>query len=216
MRISKPSPKGLLKMAIVLLLTLVPLGLTADHLLRSYHDTLVSERKSDARNRVAKAYKLLDYYSTRIEKGDLTDTAARRYALAAIDHISPKNANYYWIIDTETQKLILPERNDIDKARGRKALKAILSLSEAQSEGYVTYEWDKPDGPNASSHPKISYLKTHAPFGWIVGSGVYVDDINDLFWNTVYIAGGASVAILLFLIALGVTVTEILKKPELP
>ncbi len=46
---------------------------------------------------------------------------------------------------------------------------------EADGAGFVEYQWPKPG--SEAAQPKISYVAGYEPWGWIVGSGVYVDDV---------------------------------------
>ena len=50
---------------------------------------------------------------------------------------------------------------------------------EAQEHGFVDYLWPRPG--QEKPQPKIAYVKGFAPWGWIVGSGVYLDDVNEYF-----------------------------------
>jgi len=54
--------------------------------------------------------------------------------------------------------------------------------------GYVSYLWPKPlpgGGVTQEAFEKISYVKRFDPWGWVIGSGIYVDDVDDLFWKQV-------------------------------
>lgn len=54
-------------------------------------------------------------------------------------------------------------------------------VAETAGEGFVTYLWPKPiagNGVTTELYPKISFVKKYAPWGWVVGSGVYVDDVE--------------------------------------
>ena len=51
-------------------------------------------------------------------------------------------------------------------------------------DGYVHYSWPKPGSDNP--HPKISYVAGFAPWGWVIGSGLYVDDLYQQVWNQAY------------------------------
>jgi methyl-accepting chemotaxis protein len=59
---------------------------------------------------------------------------------------------------------------------------AFVELSQKAGEGYVRYVWPKPKaggGATTEVYPKISYVRIYKPWGWIVGTGLYVDDIHD-------------------------------------
>jgi len=58
---------------------------------------------------------------------------------------------------------------------------AFVQVVNQGGEGYVTYDWPKPkvgSGVTQQRYPKLSYVKKFAPWGWVIGSGVYVDDVD--------------------------------------
>lgn len=59
---------------------------------------------------------------------------------------------------------------------------AFNDIARQAGHGYVTYDWPKPlpDGGVTSEHyPKLSYVRLFAPWGWVIGSGIYIDDIDN-------------------------------------
>ena len=64
---------------------------------------------------------------------------------------------------------------------------AFAIVGNEAKEGFVSYFWVRPR-PGTVAHkgdpiyPKISFVKKFEPWGWMVGSGAYVADIDDLFW----------------------------------
>ncbi len=59
---------------------------------------------------------------------------------------------------------------------GKKVIKELIEVSKQKDGGYVEYVWNKPIVNKLT--PKISYAKAFKPWGWMVGSGVYLDDIQ--------------------------------------
>ena len=59
---------------------------------------------------------------------------------------------------------------------GKEVIKELIEVSKQSDGGYVEYVWLKPTSKTLA--PKISYAKAYEPFGWMVGSGVYLDDIQ--------------------------------------
>jgi methyl-accepting chemotaxis protein len=58
---------------------------------------------------------------------------------------------------------------------------AFVDVADKSGEGFVTYNWPKPKaggGVTEEVYPKLSFVKKFAPWGWLVGSGVYVDDVE--------------------------------------
>jgi methyl-accepting chemotaxis protein len=74
----------------------------------------------------------------------------------------------------------------------------VKAVKSGGGDGLVPYQWPKP----GSSAPvdKLSYVKNFAPWGWIVGSGIYIDDVNDLLKQKL-LALGVPVVILIVLLA---------------
>ena len=50
-----------------------------------------------------------------------------------------------------------------------------------QSAGVVAYDWPKPGA--TTPQPKMSYVAGFAPWNWVVGTGVYIDDLEQQTWN---------------------------------
>jgi signal transduction histidine kinase len=65
---------------------------------------------------------------------------------------------------------------DFKDPTGKKVIKELIDVSRHPNGGYVDYVWNKPLTHTLA--PKISYAKSYEPFGWMVGSGVYIDDIT--------------------------------------
>ena len=59
---------------------------------------------------------------------------------------------------------------------GNEVIRELIDVSKRPGGGYVQYTWLKPTSKTLA--PKISYAKSYEPFGWMVGSGVYLDDIQ--------------------------------------
>ena len=96
----------------------------------------------------------------------------------------PENDDYFWINDT-TPKMVMhpfkPELNgknisDMQDPNGKKIFVEMVKVCQEKGEGFVEYMWSKPG--KEEPVPKISYVKLHKKLNWIVGSGIYIDDID--------------------------------------
>jgi methyl-accepting chemotaxis protein len=101
---------------------------------------------------------------------------------------------YFWINDTGRpipRMVMHPTVPSLDGkvlddpkfncALGKKEnlFKAFVDVSERSGEGYVDYLWPKPTGDGLTSEqPKLSYVRLYKPLNWIIGTGVYIDDID--------------------------------------
>lgn len=61
---------------------------------------------------------------------------------------------------------------------GKKVISELIRVSKKPHGGYVDYVWNKPTTNRPS--PKISYAISYPPLGLMIGSGVYLDDINNI------------------------------------
>jgi len=88
---------------------------------------------------------------------------------------------------------------------------AFVRVVERGGQGYVGYEWPKPKaggGTTAENYAKISYLKGFAPWGWMVGSGAYVDDIEAEFRTALLQRGLLLMGVLLVFGGFGIAITR--------
>ena len=74
---------------------------------------------------------------------------------------------------------------------------AFVEVCDKAGEGYVRYMWPKPKkegGATTELYPKISFVKLYKPWNWLIGTGLYVDDIhvkaNELRMMLVWLVGG--------------------------
>ncbi|WP_416758666.1 methyl-accepting chemotaxis protein [Roseateles sp. So40a] len=123
-------------------------------------------------------------YFDRIGAGGLTESDAKQQAAAEIGKIRYSGNEYLWINDM-TPKMVMhpikPELNDKDLSgnkdpNGLKLFVAFVDTVKAQGSGFVDYLWPKPGAKDPE--PKRSYVAGFKPWGWVIGSGVYIDDVS--------------------------------------
>jgi len=102
--------------------------------------------------------------------------------------IETETAGYYFAVDKKTgmaivyppdpskEKTSLPLLRDI---HGVSLVPQIVELGKQQKNGYLTYIAPKLDDNTAQTYVKISYIDTVEPMGWVIGTGVYLDEIED-------------------------------------
>lgn len=81
---------------------------------------------------------------------------------------------------------------------------AFVEVVDKSGKGYVTYNWPKPregGGVTEELFPKLSYVKKFGPWGWMIGSGIYVDDVDAAMraqvWHNIWMMLGAVIVLLL-------------------
>ena len=97
--------------------------------------------------------------------------------------------DYFWINDMQPvmimhpyfKKLIGKDVSRYKDPEGTFLFLEFIETVENKGSGFVHYMWPKP-GMDAPV-PKVSYVKGFKPWGWILGSGIYLDDIEASFWK---------------------------------
>jgi PAS domain S-box-containing protein len=66
----------------------------------------------------------------------------------------------------------------LQDTRGAYVIRDMVKLVEKDGEGYYSYTWGKPDTPG-QDFVKTSFVKLFQPFGWLIGAGEYLDDVEE-------------------------------------
>jgi len=201
-------------------LLFIAFSILTAYMLNNYHATLMKERQDKTQTLVENAYNLITYYQGKAINEELSIDRAKRYALESIKQLSVNHDGYFWVMDTHPSMVMHPIQPNLDGLDltdyvgpdGKKLFLDMVNISKSKGSGFINYAWTKPQTFDGKLYPKISYIKLFEPWNWIVGSGVYVDDVDAAFWNAVYVACGISIAILMFVFSLAITVSESLKR----
>ncbi len=178
------------KLIFVLALSITGLLLVTSIALYVERDTLMQDRKDKTRNLVEVAASLLEHYHAKQEAGELSEADAKAAALSAIKKLRYDKTEYFWINDMVPNVVMHPIKAELDgknvsdmkDPNGLALFVEFVKVVQAQGEGFVAYEWPKAGSDRPV--PKISYVKGFQPWGWVIGSGIYIDDVNHLFLST--------------------------------
>ncbi|MFX1682577.1 methyl-accepting chemotaxis protein [Mitsuaria sp. CC2] len=135
---------------------------------------------------VKNAEQIAKRHFDKIGAGGLTEADAKKQAAAEIGKIRYSGNEYIWINDMTPRMVmhpIKPELNDKDLSgnkdpNGLKLFVAFVDTVKAQGSGFVDYLWPKPGAKDPE--PKRSYVAGFKPWGWVIGSGVYIDDVSGI------------------------------------
>ncbi len=177
------------KLVAVICLMVAGLIITLWLALNSIYADLLDGRKVKVQQLIESAYSLVARYESEVRSGRLTEDAAQQAALADIRAMRYGSNDYFWVNDMTPTMLmhpIKPELNgkniaDIKTPDGAFLFRDMVKIIQDRGGDFYQYLWPKPgfDKPV----PKISYVKGFAPWGWIIGTGVYLDDVAATFQN---------------------------------
>ncbi|MBF0157682.1 MAG: methyl-accepting chemotaxis protein [Magnetococcales bacterium] len=103
---------------------------------------------------------------------------------------------------------------DISQSADPAGVKLFIKMVEVVKEsgaGYVEYQWEMPG--HDKPVPKISYVQGFEPWGWIIGSGIYLDDIETIFLQKSKVAGSVLLVSGIFLALFAFSMAGNIVKP---
>ncbi|CAA7627938.1 Signal transduction histidine kinase [Candidatus Terasakiella magnetica] len=144
----------------------------------------VESYKRQLTNVVSLAASYVDHVFTRMEQGEISEAEARRQVFDGLRAFKYGNNDYIWITDYNSVIQSHPDpgfqgRNaaDLRDPSGEPILPTIISIARANGEGFHTYHWERLGGQSRSE--KISYFKDLPRWGLVIGTGAYLDDIDE-------------------------------------
>ncbi|MET3444665.1 methyl-accepting chemotaxis protein [Variovorax paradoxus] len=179
---------------------------------------IMEERQASVRQVVESAHGLLAHYHGLVAKGTLTEPQAKEQAMQAIRGLRYSGSEYFWINDMQPRMVMHPispalENKDLSSnkdATGKRLFVAFVDTVKASGAGFVPYLWAKPGSDKPV--PKVSYVKGFEPWGWIIGSGVYVDTVQTTIMGRIIALSVGALALAAALLALGWTISRGLLK----
>ncbi|ENM5918722.1 methyl-accepting chemotaxis protein [Vibrio mimicus] len=171
--------------AVILLLLSVPFAVT----IQDYQQDLMIAKQTKTQHLTENAYALLEYYAQQEQLGTLTTEQAQQAAKQAIAALRYGDNDYFWINDSTPSMVMHPLKPELDgknlsdfkDPNGKALFVEMVNVTRQHQQGLVEYQWPKPGADKPVD--KISYVKLFKPWGWIIGTGVYVDDVNAIILN---------------------------------
>ncbi|MBI2256301.1 MAG: cache domain-containing protein [Proteobacteria bacterium] len=182
--------------------------------------TLLDDRKVKTQHVVEVAYGLVTYFAEQAKAGAMTEDEAKQRAMAALESTRYDEKEYFWINDMTPRMLMHPTAKkllakdsiaDVTDPNGKALFIEMINVVKANGGGFVDYMWPQPGSDQPV--PKVSYVKGYAPWGWIVGSGIYVDDVNRIFYKQMMVQGGVIVAIMVVTVLISFFIARSISGP---
>ena len=148
---------------------------------------MMGQKRQMIRDLTDNACSLLAQYEAELKNGDFSAKEARKRAMNRLRKLryGPEGKDYFWIIDMHPRGIMHPylpdlegvDLSDYKDSNGTRPFVEFVKTVNHHTAGYVDYMWQWKDDPNLMA-PKISYVRGFEPWGWIVGTGIYVDDVH--------------------------------------
>jgi len=153
--------------------------------------TMLEDRKARLKDVTGVALTTLAYFETQAKEGRLPVEEAQQQALVALSQLRYAEKEYFFVQDVSkdiilmhpfVKTLIGQPMTALKDKTGRVFGPELNALARDKGEGYVDYLW-----PHAGSDvpvAKISYTKRFVPWNWAVSTGLYIDDLDAVFRQT--------------------------------
>jgi methyl-accepting chemotaxis protein len=122
------------------------------------------------------------------QKGQESADQAKRQAMNRLRALRYGQDGYFWINDMQPRMVMHPAKPELDDKdlsdfadpNGTKLFIQSVEIARREGKGFLEYEWPKP-GFN-DPQPKMSFVTAFEPWGWVIGTGAYVDDLRAEVW----------------------------------
>lgn len=166
---------------------------------------LLHDRQEKVRNLVESAHAIVASYEAAARSGQSSVEEAKKAAASVIKAMRYEGNEYFWINDLNDRMVMHPIKPELDgklldeirDKNGKQLFVEFNKVVKASGAGFVHYLWPKP-GQDAPA-PKISYVKGFAPWDWVIGSGIYIDDVDRAVHQQAMIMGSMTLAMLVLL-----------------
>jgi methyl-accepting chemotaxis protein len=175
------------RLYILVALALAVFGAAAVYKLYESQDGMVQERRAKLNALDESVIAMFNHYHGLEASGELTREEAQARAIEAVRPMRYEADGYFFILDMNNVMVMHPikpalEGSDLSQIQdptGKFLFTEFINVVRADGEGYVDYYWPKPGAEEPVL--KYSHVEGFAPWGWIVGNGVYGDDLAALF-----------------------------------
>ncbi len=162
-------------------------GMIFIYLIPGFEKVMMDHKRTLIHEMTSSAYSLLEHYHSLEEEGTLDPQQAREQAREAITAIryGEDLKDYFWITDRHPVMIAHPYRPDLNgkdltnfhDSRGRAIFVEFVQAVVEKGESYVEYMWQWNDD-STRIVPKLSYVRLFEPWGWVIGTGIYIEDVR--------------------------------------
>ncbi len=156
-------------------------------ILPEFEQNVMERKREMIRELTNTTWSILLKYEKDVTDSVLSVQTAQKLAAEEIKKLryGIEKKDYYWITDITPRMVMHPYRSDLDGKllddfkdyQGKKMFVEMAKIAKTQNEGYVEYIWQWKDDPKQKV-PKLSYVKLFKPWNWIIGTGIYVQDVK--------------------------------------
>jgi len=170
--------------------------------------TLIEDRMEKTRNLVETGASIITRYNKLAQEGKLSEEEAKKAAIEDLRTLRYGSNDYFFIIDTNYVYVLQPAKpeveghnvHDLKDANGVFLIQELVKVAH-NGGGFVNYAF--PRAGKTEPEPKLSYATLFTPWGWVLGTGIYINDVDEHFHNSVLSLGEISLVLVALLSLIG-------------
>ncbi len=162
-------------------------GMIFLYLIPGFEKVMMDRKRNLIHEMTASVYSLLEHYHALEGTGAVDRTGAQEQARRAIDNIryGEDLKDYFWITDRQPVMITHPYRPDLNgqdlagfhDSKGKTIFVEFVEAVAETGESYVEYMWQWNDD-STRVVPKLSYVRLFEPWEWVIGTGIYIEDVR--------------------------------------
>ncbi len=175
----------------ILMPTLLAIGLLVVpifvYVIPGFEEALLTRKSEMIRELTNSACSILQEYHQDVLAGRMGKAEAQKAAAERLQFLryGKEGKDYFWITDLQPRMVMHPYRTDLNgqdltnyvDPKGTRVFVEFARLAQEKHEGYLEYVWQWKDDATRVS-PKQSYVRLFEPWGWVVGTGLYLEDVH--------------------------------------
>ena len=182
------------------------------------YSNLENFKKTEIQSIVQAAQNVAAGYHALEQSGDMTREEAQTAAKTALRGMRYQAKDYVFVFDSDATNLVHPVKPqnegksmyDSKDGNGKYHVREFVTAAKSKGAAYVSYAWKSPEGQILD---KISYASHFAPWGWVLGTGVLMENMNSIFWTAAYQSAGITLCFIVASLVLGVLIARSIVHP---
>ncbi|NLG35642.1 MAG: chemotaxis protein [Lentisphaerae bacterium] len=199
------------RMSLRMKLILIPIGVVLafmlfniSYVMPRYKRSVMAEKQAQVVDLVRVAVSTMTHYHKEAQSGAMSEADAQKIVLDVLRaaRFGEQGLDYYWINDFQPKIVMHPFRPDlvgkdvggVQDPNGLNLFREFARVAREEGAGFVPYLWQY-YSEKGRVEPKLSYVEGFEPWGWVVGNGVYINDVNAQVRQMNWILFGVTVLI---------------------
>ncbi|HYH39685.1 MAG TPA: cache domain-containing protein [Azospirillum sp.] len=211
--------KVIYRLMSVVALGAVGLLIFATVTLSTLKGTIIAERQSKTKEQIETAISLVKAVASNGMKSGKGTEELQREAMQVVSALRYDGSQYFWINDLSGKMLMHPLNEklvgtsilELKDAKGYRIFADMIDLVNRQGGGYYSYWWKTSADPEPRE--KISYVTGFPEWKWVIGTGIYIDDVDITFWRQAKTLALIGAGILLATGLIAFVITRSVTKP---